>query len=84
MSIFIRKKGGCEVDRDRFNFKINRMAKNITLREIAEYIGCSIALISKFENDERNMSYEKFHLYKYFIDHYEEIQENRKKQEKNK
>lgn len=51
----------------RFGWKIQRMKKKITLREIAEKIGCSITLISKYENDERNMSIDKVKQYEKYI-----------------
>ena len=52
---------------------MKRIAKKITLKEIADYIGCSVALISKYENKERNMSSDK-------VKQYEEYIENKYKQ----
>lgn len=45
--------------------------KDIRLREIAEYIGCSIALISYYEHGKVNMDDIKIFKYKKFIDNYQ-------------
>lgn len=52
---------------------MKRIAKKITLKEIADEIGCSIALVSKYENEKRNMSSDK-------VKQYEEYIENKYKQ----
>lgn len=54
--------------RDRWNWKIKRMSKDITLKELAKELNCSIGLISKWENDERNMSDDKVEKYKNYIE----------------
>lgn len=58
---------------NRFHWKMKRIAKKITLKEIADEIGCSIALVSKYENEKRNMSSDK-------VKQYEEYIENKYKQ----
>lgn len=55
-------------DRDVYAFR--RKKKKIRLREIAKYIGCSIALLSRYENNELDMKEEKIKLYKFYIDNY--------------
>jgi transcriptional regulator with XRE-family HTH domain len=45
-----------------------RKQKKITLREVADYVGCSIAHISRWENDLNNMSDEKQQKYYQYIE----------------
>ncbi|MTD30121.1 XRE family transcriptional regulator [Planomicrobium sp. YIM 101495] len=47
-----------------------RRKKQIKLREIAEFIDCSIAMLSLFENDKANLDINKQILYKQFIENY--------------
>lgn len=49
-----------------------RRKKRIKLKQIADFLNCSITLISRYENDDVNMSKEKIEGYKNFIDEYEE------------
>ncbi|MBB2482976.1 helix-turn-helix transcriptional regulator [Bacillus sp. APMAM] len=48
-----------------------RRHKKISMKMIAEYIGCSQSLISKYETNKSLMSDYKIQLYKKFIDTYE-------------
>ena len=54
--------------KDRWDYKMERLKKKITLKEMSKYIKCSITLLSKYENGERNMKYEKVEDYKYYIE----------------
>lgn len=47
-----------------------RRKKKIKLKEIAEYIGCSIAHLSKYENGISNMDSIKIKKYQEFIENY--------------
>ncbi|WP_233785921.1 helix-turn-helix domain-containing protein [Planococcus halotolerans] len=47
-----------------------RRKKGIKLREIAEYIHCSIAMLSLWENDKSNLDVNKQVMYKEFIERY--------------
>ena len=49
---------------------IKRRKKKIRLRQLAEYIGCSMSLISQYETDICGMDKEKIEKYKKFIDSY--------------
>jgi hypothetical protein len=51
-------------------YLIKRKRKKIRLREISEYIGCSIAHLSKFECGIYDMNPKYVRLYKEFIDCY--------------
>lgn len=55
------------VYKDRWDWKMERMKKKITLGDIAEHIKCSITLLSKYENNERNMRLDKVDDYKCYI-----------------
>lgn len=47
-----------------------RRKKHIKLREIAEFIDCSVALLSLWENSKAHMDVNKQIKYKEFIDKY--------------
>lgn len=47
---------------------IKRKRKGITTIELAQHIGCSQSLISRYENGKRNMSKEKVVAYKSYIE----------------
>ena len=47
-----------------------RRKKKIKLREIADYLNCSIAYVSYYENDNRSFDREKTELYTEFIINY--------------
>lgn len=53
---------------DRRCWKLKRMGKAITLEEVADYVGFSISMISKYENYKREMSDYKVALYKEYIE----------------
>jgi len=46
---------------------IMRRKKKITLKELAEYIGCSISLLSLFENEKVDMDAIKRQKYRQYI-----------------
>lgn len=56
---------------EREMYTIKRRQKKIRLHQIASNIGCSTALLSRFETGDCQMSVEKKRKYKEFIDLYE-------------
>lgn len=50
---------------------LQRRKKKIRLRQLAEYIGCSMSLISRFETGDCDMDKAKIVKYQEFIDEYE-------------
>lgn len=69
--MYKKGQGGRIVCRNRWDWKVERMRKKIPLRDIAKYIKCSITLLSKYENYERNMASEKVEDYIYYIENKE-------------
>ncbi|WP_052947647.1 helix-turn-helix domain-containing protein [Aneurinibacillus tyrosinisolvens] len=59
----------------REQFVTLRRRKKLQAKTVAEYIGCSQALISKYERGESYMSEVKVKLYEKFITDYEEKRE---------
>lgn len=55
---------------EKINLFLLRRKKGIKLREIAEYIDCSIAMLSLWENDKSNLDVNKQIKYKEFIEKY--------------
>ena len=53
---------------DRDTYLIKRRNAGIRLKHIAEYIGCHISLLSKYERSSANMVQEKVMLYRQYID----------------
>lgn len=53
---------------DRKQWKLRRIAKDITLTEIANAMQCSISLLSKYENDIANMEENKVIQYQEYIE----------------
>lgn len=49
---------------------IERRKKKIRLRQLAEYIGCSPSLLSRYETGDCEMDKEKVKKYKEFIESY--------------
>jgi transcriptional regulator with XRE-family HTH domain len=47
-----------------------RRKKKIKLKEIADYIGCCISIISEYERGTANMSHEKINKYREYIDNH--------------
>lgn len=54
------------------DYYLMRRDKKIKLKQIANYIGCSIAHLSKFENNLVNMSDDKIRKYQDFIKNYKD------------
>lgn len=54
------------------DYYLMRRTKKIKLKQIADYIGCSIAHLSKFENNLVNMSDDKVRKYQEYIENYNE------------
>lgn len=52
----------------RDEYHLLRRKKGIKLKELAEYVGCSIALLSKYESGKSGMKKEKVELYREYID----------------
>ncbi|MGB9856208.1 MAG: XRE family transcriptional regulator [Caldisericum exile] len=52
---------------EREKWLLERRRKDILLKDIAEAIGCSIALLSYYENGTKNLSAEKEKAYKEYI-----------------
>lgn len=55
---------------EKIEYFLLRRKKNIKLREIANFIDCSIALLSLFENDKANLDINKQIKYRNFIENY--------------
>ncbi|WP_234404918.1 helix-turn-helix domain-containing protein [Paenibacillus bouchesdurhonensis] len=55
---------------ERESYTAVRRRKKITLREIAEYIGCSVSLISQYENGSNRILPDKVRKYKRYIEDY--------------
>lgn len=53
---------------DRKQWKLRRIAKDITLTEIANVMQCSVSLLSKYENDKADMKQEKIEVYKQYVE----------------
>lgn len=49
---------------------LKRRKKKIVLKQIAEYIGCSLSLISRYETGSCFMDKEKIKKYRLYIDEY--------------
>ncbi|WP_026678697.1 helix-turn-helix domain-containing protein [Fictibacillus gelatini] len=49
---------------------LKRRHKKISMQKIANYIGCSQSLISRYETGDCGMSKRKIELYRKFIDEY--------------
>jgi transcriptional regulator with XRE-family HTH domain len=49
---------------------IKRRRKKIRLRQLAEFIGCSQSLVSRYETENCEMDIEKIRKYRGFIDSY--------------
>lgn len=47
-----------------------RRQKKIRLKEVAKYVGCSVSLLSMFENNQVDMPIEKAQKYIEFITNY--------------
>lgn len=56
---------------------ILRRSKKIKLREIADYLHCSVSLISRWENGKRHMNDERVKKYEEFIKNYNQTQKGR-------
>lgn len=52
----------------RDEYLLKRRKKRITHKELAEYIGCSQSLLSRYERGECGMKKEKVELYRRYID----------------
>ena len=51
-----------------------RRKHNITLQEVADYIGCHFTLVSKFERNDANMNLKNIQKYNQFIQEFENKQ----------
>lgn len=49
---------------------LKRRKKKIVLKQIAEYIGCSLSLISRYETGSCEMDKDKIKKYREYIDEY--------------
>lgn len=52
---------------DRRSWKLKRMGKGIILKDIAKYVGYSISMINKYENEHREMAEDKVIRYREYI-----------------
>ena len=52
---------------NRYQWKLRRKGKDITLEEVSRVIGSSISMISRHENNKRDLSNEKLEAYKKYI-----------------
>jgi transcriptional regulator with XRE-family HTH domain len=55
----------------RQKLRVRRFSLNIKIKEIAEYLGCSVGLVSNWEHDRAYMGKEKVERYKEYLDAYE-------------
>lgn len=55
---------------EKVKYFLMRKQKKIRLKEIAEYIGCSISLLSMYENNQLDIDPEKERKYVEFITNY--------------
>lgn len=55
---------------DKMKYFLMRKQKKIRLKEIADYIGCSISLLSMYENNQLDIDTEKERKYIEFITNY--------------
>lgn len=51
----------------RLEWKLKRIEKGIKLKEISDYVGFSISMLSKYENGHRDMDSYRTKLYKEYI-----------------
>lgn len=61
---------GYQVDKkeERYLWKLRRMSKDITLREVAEAIDSDYSVLSKWERDKRDISSDIIAKYKQYIE----------------
>ncbi len=55
---------------DKVKYFLMRRQKKIRLKEVAKYVGCSVSLLSMFENNQVDMPAEKVQKYIEFITNY--------------
>ncbi|WP_136603809.1 helix-turn-helix domain-containing protein [Paenibacillus dokdonensis] len=55
----------------RQELRMRRFSLNIKVKEIAEFLGCSVGLISNWEHDRSYMGKDKVEMYKEYLDSYE-------------
>jgi transcriptional regulator with XRE-family HTH domain len=55
---------------DKIKYFLMRRQKKIRLKEVAKYVGCSVSLLSMFENNQVDMPVEKVQKYIEFITNY--------------
>jgi uncharacterized protein YqhQ len=53
---------------DRMSWKLQRIQKKIKIRQLQDYLKCTHALISMYENEKCEMSPEKVRKYKQYIE----------------
>ncbi len=56
---------------ERYKWKLKRMGKNITLKEVGEYVGFTLSMISKYENNHKDMEDYRIARYKEYIENKE-------------
>lgn len=56
---------------ERYKWKLARMGKAITLKEVAEYVGFSFSMISKYELGHKDMEDYRVARYKEYIENKE-------------
>jgi transcriptional regulator with XRE-family HTH domain len=56
---------------DRDYCTLTRRARNIKLDIVAQYIGCSVSMLSQWERNKRNLSDGKVNLYLKFLNQYQ-------------
>lgn len=55
---------------DRLDWKFLRMRKGITLKDVANFVGCSISYINKWENKHLHMNKDWEKKYKDYVKNY--------------
>ncbi len=57
---------------ERMYWKLLRVKKGIKIKEIAEYLGCSLSYVARYEKGVVNMIDKKVKGYKQYINQYEQ------------
>ncbi|HHV73422.1 MAG TPA: helix-turn-helix transcriptional regulator [Thermoanaerobacterium sp.] len=54
----------------RLYYMVRRKEKNLKLKDVAKYVGCSVSILSRFENGVCNISPDKERKYIEYIENY--------------
>lgn len=56
---------------ERYIWKLKRKGRDIILKDISEYVGYSISMVSQWENGQKEMAQDRINLYKEYIENKE-------------